>query len=148
MSLPSLITGSKAPVSISNTTRPVEMPEAVGAVGAEVGEVDDAPDDRGRAGDAPVGVELPVDVARAGVERVEGAVVGAEIDGGAEAGGVGDGGRGVDVGAGLHGPVEPARGGVVGVDAPVGVAQEHAPVDDGGGGVEGAAAEQRAFGAR
>jgi hypothetical protein len=113
---------------------------------AEVGEVHDAPQDRGRAGDAPVRVKAPVDLAGAGVQRVEGAAVGAQVDRRAEPGGVGDGGGGVHVVAGLHGPVELAGGGVVGVDAPVGVAQEHAPVDDGGGRVEGAAAEQRAFG--
>src|ERR1035437_9593315 len=54
--------------------------EAVGVAPAESGEVDDAADDRGRPRYPPVGVEPPSDVPRAGVERVEGAVVGAEED--------------------------------------------------------------------
>src|SRR5664279_1133316 len=116
--------------------------KSVGAVPAEGGEVDDLADDRGRAGDPAVRVELPANAAGAGVERVEGAVVGAEVDRGAAVGRVRGGGRCVDVGAGLHRPVEAAGEGVVGVDAPVGVAEVDAAVDDGCGGVEGAAAEQ------
>jgi hypothetical protein len=121
--------------------------EAVGAMGAEVGEVDDVAEDRRRAGDLAAGVVAPLDAPAAGVEGVEVAVVGAHVDRGAESRGVGDGGRRVDVGAGLVGPVERAGALVVGVDAPVGVAEEDAPVDGGGGRVEGAAAEQRPFGA-
>ena len=109
---------------------------------AEVGEVHHPSDDRGRAGDAPARMVLPVDMPRAGVQGVERAVIGAQVDSGAETGGVGDGGGGIHVGAGLHRPVEFARGGVICVDAPVGVAQEHAAVDDRRGGVERAAAEQ------
>src|SRR5580693_7984162 len=56
--------------------------ETVCAVRAEIGEVHGAPDDGGRAGDPPVVVEMPADVAATGVEGVEVAVVGAEVDGG------------------------------------------------------------------
>src|SRR5207248_2352577 len=121
--------------------------QAVGAMVAEVGEVDGPPDDRGRPRYAPAGAEPPADIAGARVERVEAAVVRADVDRRPEARGIGDGGRGVDVSAGLNGPVEPPVAGVVGVHAAVGVAQEDAPVDDGGGRVEGAAAEQGAAGA-
>ena len=92
-------------------------------------------------------VEGPVDRAGARVERVEGAVVGAEVDRRAEPRGFRDRGGGVHVVARLHRPVELAVARVVGVDAPVGVAQEHAPVHHRRRRVEGAAAQQRAFGA-
>ena len=95
----------------------------------------------------PPGVEAPLDLPGAGVDGVEDAVVGAEVDRRAEAGGVRDGGGGVHVGARLDGPVELPGVGVVGVHATVGVAEEHAPVEDRGGGVEGPAAQQGPFGA-
>src|SRR6478752_4961505 len=59
--------------------------EAVDAVGAEIGEVHGAPDDRRRARDLAARLEPPRDASRAGVERVEGPVVGAEVDRRAEA---------------------------------------------------------------
>src|SRR5947208_352786 len=65
--------------------------EAVDVVIAEIGEVHGAPDDRRRAGDLAARVEPPGDAPRASVERIEGPVVGAEVDRRAESGRVRDG---------------------------------------------------------
>src|SRR5436190_8405459 len=69
------------------------------------GEVDAAGDDRRRPGDRPVRHELPLDVARRGVEAEELAVVRADVDALSP-----HGGRRVDVTAGRLRPAElPAR---------------------------------------
>src|SRR5437879_5205321 len=65
-------------------------PQAVRAMTAQIGEVHDPADDRGRAGDAPARAILPLDVSRAGVERVERAVIGTHIYGRTAAGGIRD----------------------------------------------------------
>src|SRR5512132_3726280 len=62
-------------------------------------EVDDAVDDRGRAGDRPAGVEGPADLTGARVESIKTAGVGAGVDRA-----VPDGGRRVHVAAGGPGP--------------------------------------------
>ena len=81
-----------------------------GLVG-EVREVDDVADHRGRAGDLAAGAVLPHGVARARVERVEVAVVGADEHRGVHPRRPSDGRRGVDVVARRLAPGElPARG--------------------------------------
>ena len=89
----------------------------------------------------------PADGPAAGVERVEVAVVGADVDGRAEAGDVRDGRPAVDVVAGGLAPGEAAVARGEGIDLAVGVADVHAAERDRGRGVEDAArAEARAVG--
>src|SRR4051794_34143828 len=98
-------------------------------------EVDDAVDHARGAGNLAAGVEPPADIARGRVERIEGAVVGADHDVAAP-----DRGRAVDEVAGPVRPAELAARGAVGVHLPIGRAEVDASVGDGRVRVEGAGA--------
>ena len=78
----------------------------------------------------PAAVVRPAHLAAAGVERVEVAVVGAEVDGRLAARHLRDGGRGVDVAARALAPRELAVVGRERVDVAVGVADVDAAVGD------------------
>ena len=96
-------------------------------------EVDQAVDHARGAGDLAAGVEPPADVPSGGVERVEGAVIGADQDVPAP-----NGGRAVDEVAGPVRPAQLAAGGAERVHLSVGRADVDAAVCDRGIGVEGA----------
>src|SRR6266576_4508244 len=98
-------------------------------------EVDDPVDHARGAGDLAAGVEPPANIPRRGVERVEGAVIGADQDVPAP-----DGGRAVDEVAGPVRPAELAGGCAEGVHLSVGRADVDAAVGDRGIGVERAGA--------
>ena len=132
------------------------VPDLLAGAGAERGRValapvrvvDEAADDRRGAGDLAAVGERPASRARAGVERVEGAVVAAEVDGRLAARDRRHRGRRVHVRAGPAPPRELPRLLRERVHVAVGVADVDAPVRDGRRGVEVAGGEAEVGAAR
>src|ERR1700710_10088 len=117
--------------------------EADRAVGLEAGGVDGVADHGGGAGDRAADVVVPARLAGGGVERVEAAVFGADVDGGRGAGNFGQGGGAVDGATGVEGPLDLAGPFVEGEDGAVVASGVDAAEADRGGGEEAALAVRR-----